>query len=290
MNGAADLLMDLAEIRAANPQEGTSLWAELRHCDVQHVDVILHKLLRAKSPAVVSLSLEALSNIGAKRAARSVLDIVMGSSDVDLRRKAARTIWRLGDLRTVAQMRGQTDESVWTYGVQYGLTYVTDQEEFDKLLRRALTMPDRWMAVRAMGLQKVTDYTPAILHELSSADPNVRGCAALALARAGGSQQRLSDAYGEAHKPFERALTALALLVSGGADQYSNLETQLRKDLTDGFPSFVFEIQADVLTTLENSGHSDASDLAQAWAPLYTNAARRLVAMGPPRHPHDELG
>lgn len=91
--------------------------------------------------------------------------------------------------------------------MEFGLEHVEDPHYFDSLLRTALDLPQRFMALRAVGHRGRRDHIDLLREELCGSDALSRGCAALAPARLF-DEELVRAAYLSAAEPAEWVFAA----------------------------------------------------------------------------------
>lgn len=222
--------------------------------------------LESDTSVLVELGATALGHMRLVRARPHLINRYSSGGDLEIPtlRTLLYEIARIGGADAVSFLRERGDDRFAQAALSHCLDSASDTE-FENLVEQAMRgeADEAWWVFRAIGRRPSERLLHFLEEGLSSGDPSDRGVAALALAKATGtdSRPRIEVARTEASMPLEQALTAMALLVAtGDTTIVQQVEDQLAEDAWRYEP-LLFD---EVLSALAGWGGLPGQDLAMA--------------------------
>jgi hypothetical protein len=240
-------------------------------CTGVHADVLIATWLRSDQEEVCRLAARVL---GDRRIARAVPDLVRQLSRENVRWHASLALGAIGSEPAVEALLARSPHEDAGAGLALVLDKIAEYGTAENTFREIVESRPAFLsalAFNAVGRRRDDRFAGRLLGGLHDRVGYVRGTAALALARTGGSRhaRRLEEARREAGEPFERIFTTLALVEIDPA-AFAVWEADLRKDLAaddcyEPSPSY----RQDIIDVLVRSKRPDAAALADGWRPFW---------------------
>jgi hypothetical protein len=250
----------------------------LRDCGPHHGDRFVTDWLTSETEDFRDLGAHALGGIGLRRAVPALMQRAADDGEsARVRRSAMLAAGNIGGAAAVEALAELAVPSALAAAADSALAMCAgdarDDVRFRELVARLIAgSPSEIGALyRAAGVRRDDTLIEWVRAGLDDAETAVRGDAALALARIGGTSERdrLLLAHAEASGSRERVLTSLALLTIGVAIPDDPDLHALRAVLAAESLLYRSETQRDVLGTLRASAHPGAAQIADAWEPIY---------------------
>jgi hypothetical protein len=254
-------------------------------CRAMHADELV-KWLGSERPALRELAASALGDLRMRRTHAHVAQRVAADDEVAaVKRRAVLALGAIGGPGAVALLEPlldrYDDDPILAEPIRHSLAgCLADAGTDDDFERLAVALIDdpwsSWRVYRAIGLRGAGQFESRLRRGLEAIDGTERGAAALGLARLRSNQAapELTRAYEESVTPFERVMTALALVRIAGPPPSDPDLTRMCADLTQESYAYDRLIRDDIVAVLTESEHPRASRMVAAWGPIYAEGAR----------------